>query len=65
MTLSLLSSTFLGLDYETALLITVVVATLWTTLAMLGILFFAWAPSVSERWREQFGADAERVDNPQ
>lgn len=52
-------ATFLGVDYETVLLLTVAIAALWTFLAMVAITFFAWAPFVSDKWRTQFGESAE------
>lgn len=59
--LSLSSLMFLGIDPGMALQITVVVATAWTALSMLAVVFFAWAPQVSEKWRSEFGANAEIV----
>ena len=59
--LSLSSLMFLGIDPGIALRITVIVATVWTALSMIAVVFFAWAPQVSEKWRTQFGADAEIV----
>lgn len=44
-----------GLPYETVMLITTIIATLWTTIAVLGIIFFAWAPYISGSWATQFG----------
>lgn len=59
--MSVTLATFLGMDYDLVLLITVALAALWTFLAMVAVVFFAWAPYVSERWRTQFGVDAERA----
>ncbi len=50
---------FLGIDPALVLTATVVLATLLTTLAMLAVVFFAWAPFLSEGWRTQFGATSE------
>lgn len=46
---------FLGIDPDLALTVTVIVATAWTAVAMLAVVFFAWAPHVSEKWRTEFG----------
>lgn len=50
---------FLGIDADLALTVTVIVATVWTAFAMLAVVFFAWAPHFSEKWRTQLGATAE------
>lgn len=52
---------FLGIDPDLVLTATVAAAALITALAMLAIVFFAWAPYVSERWRSQFGVGREAV----
>ena len=57
--MSVTLATFLGVDYDTILLLTVAIAAIWTAFAMLVIVFFAWAPFVSKKWRSQFGESAE------
>ena len=54
--MSLVYTTLFGLDYETALLVTALVATLLTFLSMAAIVFFAWAPYVSSVWAREFGS---------
>lgn len=58
-----LLTSFPGFDGEVALLITVVIAALWLTLAMIAVVFFAWAPHVSEGWQTQFGTGLKTADS--
>lgn len=48
-------ATAFGLPYDTVLLVTTLVAAAATAVAMLAIVFFAWAPYVSGDWATQFG----------
>lgn len=52
-----------GLPYDTVILITTLVATLWTTIAVLVITFFALAPHISGSWAKQFGVGFGREDD--
>lgn len=47
------------ISYETAILLTVILAAIGTFGAMLAIVFFAWAPHLSLEWATEFGVDTE------
>ena len=57
-------TTFLGLDYGVALLIVTVIASIGTFGAMVMMVFFAWAPHLSERWGMEFGASSKNTTSP-
>lgn len=50
----MLAQTVFGLDQALVLLVTTAVATTTIFVAMSLILFFAFAPHLSDRWRDQF-----------
>ncbi len=56
--------TLFGLDHNSVLVLTTVLATLATTAAMLAVVAFAWAPYVSPRLAQEFGVgrSVERID---
>lgn len=53
---AILGSVF-GLPYQTSILVTTIVAALAMTLAMIAVVFFAWAPYLSRSWGREFGSD--------
>lgn len=53
--MSALLATFLGVDADLVMLATVLLAAVATTIGMLAVCFFAWAPYVSTSWAAQFG----------
>lgn len=57
--MSITIAALFGIDYDTLIMLSVVIAVVWTAFAMIAVVFFAWAPYVSEAWRVEFGADAE------
>lgn len=54
------AQTVLGVDQTVVLLVTAAVATTTVFAAMSLVLFFAFAPHISDRWRDQFMSPTDR-----